>query len=132
MLRYNAGLADKIYGYMVSVDEKHFPYTRYEPVKAWDKTLPCNFSMFLSCLKQSAAVAAGCATVMKTPEQALLIPLNLTSSTKEACFPSGIVIITLCGVLTSIGESHHINAEVSLIGTCIGRQLNLPAGVPVV
>ena len=75
LLRYNAGLADKIVGQTIPVDGNFFCYTRHEPVGVVGAIIPWNFPLFLAISKLAPAIAAGCTIVIKPAEQTPLTAL---------------------------------------------------------
>lgn len=93
MLRYNAGLADKIVGQTIPANGNVFCYTRHEPVGVVGAIIPWNFPLFLAIAKISPAIAAGCTLVLKPAEQTPLTAIYLGSLIKEAGFPPGVINI---------------------------------------
>jgi acyl-CoA reductase-like NAD-dependent aldehyde dehydrogenase len=93
VLRYNAGLADKIVGQTIPANGTNFCFTRHEPVGVVGAITPWNFPLFLAVGKISPALAAGCTIVLKPAEQTPLTAIYLGSLIKEAGFPPGVVNI---------------------------------------
>lgn len=130
LMRYYAGLADKISGRTLQADGEYFCYTRYEPVGVCGQILPWNFPLMLLCLKMSPALAAGCTVVLKPAEQTPLTALMFAALTKEAGFPPGVINI-VCGfgdVGAAISGHMDIN-KVSFTGsTEVGQLIQQAAG----
>ncbi|XP_022673197.1 retinal dehydrogenase 2-like [Varroa jacobsoni] len=130
LLRYYAGLADKIHGRTVPVDGDHFTYTRYEPVGVCGQILPWNFPLFLTCLKLSPALAAGCVVVIKPAEQTPLSALYLAKLSDEAGFPVGVInVVTGFGDTGAAITSHRDVDKISFTGSSeIGKLVLEAAG----
>lgn len=93
VLRYFAGLTDKIVGQTIPADGNVFCYTRHEPVGVVGAITPWNFPHFLLCAKIGPAIAAGCTVVLKPAEQTPVTALYIASLIKEAGFPPGAINI---------------------------------------
>jgi len=91
VLRYAAGLADKIVGQTIPADGNVFCYTRHEPVGVVGAIIPWNFPLHLATGKIAPAIAAGCTIVVKPAEQTPLTALYLASLIKEVGFPPGVI-----------------------------------------
>lgn len=89
--RYFAGLADKIEGSVVPIDKpKHFTYTRLEPVGVVAAITAWNSPLLFVAWKCAAAIAAGCAVVVKPSEFASASTLEFADLTRQAGFPDGV------------------------------------------
>jgi len=93
VLRYFAGVADKIVGQTIPADGNVFCYTRHEPVGVVGAIVPWNFPLMLATGKIGPAIAAGCTIVLKPAEQTPLTAIYLASLIKEAGFPPGVINI---------------------------------------
>lgn len=91
--RYFAGWATKITGQTIPVAGKFFNYTRHEPVGVIGQIIPWNFPLLMAAWKLGAALATGCAVVLKPAEQTPLSALYLARLIEEAGFPNGVVNI---------------------------------------
>ena len=117
--QYYAGLADKIEGKTIPVDDaKMFVYTRYEPVGVVAAITPWNSPLRLLGLKLAPALAAGATMVVKPSEYTSTSTLEFMRLIAEAGVPAGVV-----NVVTGFGEeagaplaSHPKVAKISLTG----------------
>ena len=102
-IRYFAGWADKIDGrHVVLPDAGGRPthtYVRREPVGVVAAITPWNSPLMTLAWKIAPALAAGCAAVVKPPEDAPLSTLYLGSLVLEAGFPPGAV-----NIVTGLGD----------------------------
>ncbi|WP_051744395.1 aldehyde dehydrogenase family protein [Streptomyces yerevanensis] len=91
--RYFAGWADKLEGRSVPTSpymgRPTHSYTVREPVGVVAAITPWNSPTMIGSWKIAPALAAGCAVVLKPPEDAPLTSLLLTSLIEEAGFPAG-------------------------------------------
>ncbi|SFI79188.1 aldehyde dehydrogenase [Albimonas pacifica] len=96
---YYAGLADKIEGGVVPIDKPgHFAFTDHEPVGVVGCLTAWNSPLLFVAWKCAAAIAAGCAVVVKPSEFASASTLEFARLTKEAGFPDGVF-----NVVTGLG-----------------------------
>jgi len=93
VLRYYAGIADKLVGQTIPADGPVFCYTRHEPVGVVGAIVPWNYPMFLAASKLAPALAAGCTIVLKPAEQTPLTAIYFAALIKEAQFPPGVINI---------------------------------------
>ncbi|MGP4006868.1 aldehyde dehydrogenase family protein [Streptomyces sp. 4N124] len=91
--RYFAGWADKLEGRSVPTSpymgRPTHSYTVREPVGVVAAITPWNSPTMIGSWKIAPALAAGCAVVLKPPEDAPLTSLLLASLIDEAGFPAG-------------------------------------------
>ncbi|MGC9541865.1 aldehyde dehydrogenase family protein [Streptomyces sp. UG1] len=91
--RYFAGWADKVEGRSVPTSpymgRSMHSYTVREPVGVVAAITPWNSPTMIGAWKVAPALAAGCAVVLKPPEDAPLTSLLLASLVEEAGFPAG-------------------------------------------
>ena len=89
--RYYGGLADKIEGAVMPIDKPDmFAFTRYEAVGVVGVLTAWNSPLLFIAWKCAAAIAAGCAVVIKPSEFASVSTLEYAALTKEAGFPDGV------------------------------------------
>lgn len=131
ILRYFAGLTDKIVGQTIPADGNVFCYTRHEPVGVVGAITPWNFPLHLACAKIAPAVAAGCTIVLKPAEQTPLTALYLGSLIKEVGFPAGVInIVPGLGHTAGAALSNHphINKITFTGSTEVGQLIIQAAG----
>ncbi|QKV93090.1 aldehyde dehydrogenase family protein [Streptomyces sp. NA02950] len=91
--RYFAGWADKVEGRSIPTSaymgRPTHSYTVREPVGVVAAITPWNSPTMIGAWKIAPALAAGCAVVLKPPEDAPLTSLLLASLIEEAGFPAG-------------------------------------------
>ncbi|KDQ16166.1 hypothetical protein BOTBODRAFT_31237 [Botryobasidium botryosum FD-172 SS1] len=125
-IRYFAGLAGKLHGKTVEIDESIMAYTRYEPLGVVGAIIPWNFPLFLLVWKLAPALAAGNAIIIKPSEITPLTTLRLCKLFNEAGFPPGVVnVITGTGQAAGAAITKHMGiAKVSFTGsTAAGRHV---------
>lgn len=87
---------------------------------------PWNFPFAMILRKAAAALAAGCAVVVKPSPETPLTALAIQAAAREASFPTG-VCSTLTGLSASLGEylvAHPLVRAVSFTGsTAVGRRI---------
>jgi aldehyde dehydrogenase (NAD+) len=132
MLRYYAGLCDKIEGRIVDSNQCHLSYVLKEPVGVCALITPWNSSLRNVISKLSPALAMGNTCVVKVSELTPLSALRLAALVKEAGFPPGVVNI-LAGIGDKAGEhlvTHPLVNKISFGGcTSTGKRiLSLAAG----
>jgi len=94
VLRYFAGLADKIEGAIPPVEAKGlFAFTRNEPVGVVVAITPWNSPLMLTVSKIAPALAAGCTVVLKPSEFTSASTLEFGKLVEQAGFPAGVVNI---------------------------------------
>jgi len=134
VLRYYAGWADKIDGRLVSIPDQNgrpvHAYVRREPVGVVGAITPWNSPLMTGMWKIAPALAAGCAVVIKPPEDAPLSTLYLGALALEAGFPAGALnIVPGFGIeagapLVTAGGVDKITFTGS---TAVGRQIGADA-----
>lgn len=93
-LDYFAGLADKLHGATIPLDEPELvAYTRREPVGVVAAITPWNAPLAVLLWKLAPALAAGCTMVVKPSEHASASTLELGKLCVEAGLPDGVVNI---------------------------------------
>jgi len=98
--RYFGGLADKIEGAVMPLDKPDMMgFTRHEPVGVVAALTAWNSPLLFVAWKCAAAIAAGCAVIVKPSEFASVSTLEFAALTKEAGFPDGVF-----NVVTGLGQ----------------------------
>ena len=91
--RYFAGWADRLDGRSIAtpghLGRPTLSYTLREPVGVVAAITPWNSPTMIAAWKLAPALAAGCAVILKPPEDAPLTSLLLASLIEEAGFPPG-------------------------------------------
>lgn len=91
-LDYFAGLADKLHGRTIPLDEPELvAYTRREPVGVVAAITPWNAPLAVLFWKLAPALAAGCTLVIKPSEHASASTLELAKLCLQAGLPDGVV-----------------------------------------
>ncbi|QMU55926.1 MAG: aldehyde dehydrogenase family protein [Candidatus Mycalebacterium zealandia] len=119
-LEYFAGLAVKIGGETIDVSANQTSFTIKEPVGVAAQIVPWNFPVLLAFWKISAALAAGCAVVVKPSE---LTSVAITEIAKlcvrKAGLPAGVLnIVTGAGARAGDALSRHSGvAKIAFTGS---------------
>ncbi|XP_048737366.1 aldehyde dehydrogenase 1A1-like [Ostrea edulis] len=132
ILRYYAGLADKVGGKTIPVDGDYFCYTRHEPVGVCGQIIPWNYPASMFTWKVGPALACGCTIVVKPAEQTPLSALHLAALCKEAGFPPGVVnVVPGYGPTAGAALTAHPDVDkVAFTGsTEVGKLILQAAGV---
>ncbi len=118
--RYFGGLADKVQGAVMPLDKPEIMgFTRHEPVGVVAAITAWNSPLMFVAWKCAAAIAAGCAIVVKPSEFASVSTLEFAALTKEAGFPDGVFNV-VTGLGTEVGSAlvdHTDVAKVSFTGS---------------
>ena len=118
--RYYGGLADKVQGDTVPVDENRFlNYTRFEPVGVCVAITPWNSPLRLLSWKLAPALAAGNTMVVKPSSNTSTSTLVFMRLVEEAGFPPGVVNVVTGGggeVGMALVE-HPLTAKVAFTGS---------------
>lgn len=126
-LRYYAGLADKIEGKTVELqDGVKFAYTRPEPIGVCGQIIPWNYPIQMFMWKVAPAVAAGNTVVIKPAEQTPLSALRLAELAAEAGFPPGVLnVVNGTGAVTGNAILGHMDIDkVAFTGSTVtGRKI---------
>jgi aldehyde dehydrogenase (NAD+) len=103
--RYFGGLADKIEGGVAPIDKPDvLAFTRPEPVGVVVALTAWNSPLLFVAWKCAAAIAAGCAVVVKPSEFASVSTLEFAALTREAGFPDGVFNV-VSGLGPEIGSA---------------------------
>jgi acyl-CoA reductase-like NAD-dependent aldehyde dehydrogenase len=133
-IRYYAGWADKIDGRHVALPDSAgrptHTYVRREPVGVVAAITPWNSPLMTGAWKIAPALAAGCAVVIKPPEDAPLSTLHLGALAQEAGFPAGAINI-VTGLGLEAGQPLVVEPGVDKVtftgSTVVGRQIGAAA-----
>ena len=113
--RYHAGWCTKLEGRLLDVSNaapsEFHCYLRREPVGVAALIVPWNGPLAIAAWKLAPALAAGCAVIIKPPEQASLSVLRLGALLVAAGIPAGVVNI-VTGPGQTVGEALAAHAEV--------------------
>ncbi|MEJ8574244.1 aldehyde dehydrogenase [Microbaculum marinum] len=97
---YYAGLVDKLEGKLVPIDKPDmFAFTTQEPVGVVGALTAWNSPLLFVAWKCAAAIAAGCAVIVKPSEFASASTLEFARLTREAGLPDG-----MFNVVTGFGQ----------------------------
>jgi len=91
--RYFGGMADKLEGTVVPVEQGFLNYVTREPVGVVGQIVPWNFPLMFCSWKMGPALAAGNCVVMKPAELTPLSALRIAELMHEVGFPPGVVNI---------------------------------------
>jgi aldehyde dehydrogenase (NAD+) len=91
--RYFGGIADKIQGSVIPVEQGFLNYVTREPLGVVGQIVPWNFPVMFTSWKMGPALAAGNCVVMKPAELTPLSSLKIAELVREAGFPAGVVNI---------------------------------------
>lgn len=118
--RYFGGLADKIEGGVAPIDKPDMlAFTRFEPIGVVVALTAWNSPLMFVAWKCAAAMAAGCAVVVKPSEFASVSTLEFAALTREAGFPDGVFNV-VTGLGPEIGSAliDHVDvAKISFTGS---------------
>ena len=89
--RYFGGMADKLEGNVVPVEEGFLNYVLREPVGVVGQIVPWNFPLMFTSWKLGPALAAGNTVVMKQAELTPLSTLKIAELAREVGFPPGVL-----------------------------------------
>jgi aldehyde dehydrogenase (NAD+) len=124
--RYFGGMADKVEGSVIPVEEGFLNYTLRQPIGVVGQIVPWNFPLMFTSWKMAPALAAGNCVVMKPAELTPLSSLRIAELMGEVGFPKGVVNI-VPGFGSSAGQyiaEHPGIDKVSFTGsTATGRKI---------
>jgi acyl-CoA reductase-like NAD-dependent aldehyde dehydrogenase len=124
--RYFGGMADKVEGAVIPVEQGFFNYTLRQPVGVVGQIVPWNFPLMFTSWKMAPALAAGNCIVMKPAELTPLSSLRIAELMAQVGFPKGVVNI-LPGFGNTAGQyiaEHPGIDKVSFTGsTATGRKI---------
>jgi acyl-CoA reductase-like NAD-dependent aldehyde dehydrogenase len=124
--RYFGGMADKLEGTVIPVEQGFLNYTLRQPVGVVGQIVPWNFPLMFTSWKMGPALAAGNTVVLKPAALTPLSSLRIAELMAEVGIPEGVVNI-LPGPGAGIGNyiaGHPKVAKVSFTGsTEVGRKI---------
>lgn len=129
--RYYAGLADKISGETLSVeDERMFNFTLREPYGVVGAITPWNSPLMLLTYKLAPAIAAGNTVVGKPSEVTPVSAIRLAELATDAGFPPGAfnVVTGAGGTGKALTEHDDVDKVAFTGGTEAGRAVGRGAG----
>lgn len=117
--RYFGGMADKLEGSVIPVEEGFLNYMLREPVGIVGQVVPWNFPLMFTSWKMAPALAAGNCVVMKPAELTPLSTLRIAELMAEVGFPEGVVNIVpgLGHVAGQYMADHNDIAKIAFTGS---------------
>ncbi|MBW1640437.1 NAD-dependent succinate-semialdehyde dehydrogenase [Microbacterium resistens] len=113
--------------YWPRVQEDRDAYVVHEPVGVVAAITPWNFPAFMVACKVGAALAAGCAVVLKPAEQTPLTALAIAEAFVDAGLPAGVLSVVPTSDPAAIGEVLLEHPEVACLtftgSTAVGQRL---------
>ena len=91
--RYFGGMADKVEGSVIPVEQGFLNYTLRQPIGVVGQIVPWNFPLMFTSWKMAPALAAGNCVVMKPAELTPLSSLRIAELIGDVGFPKGVVNI---------------------------------------
>ncbi|KAH7462716.1 putative aldehyde dehydrogenase-like protein [Fusarium oxysporum f. sp. matthiolae] len=125
-LRYYAGFADKVFGQVISTNEKKLAYTNRQPIGVCGLIIPWNYPLGMAAWKLGPALAAGNTIVLKPAEQTPLSVLILATLIEKAGFPAGVInIVNGFGRTAGASLAKHLDVDkIAFTGsTNTGREI---------
>ncbi|MDO8434733.1 MAG: aldehyde dehydrogenase family protein [Candidatus Binatus sp.] len=93
VFRYFGGMADKLQGSVIPVEQGLLNYVVREPLGVVGQIVPWNFPVMFTSWKMGPALAAGNCVVLKPAELTPLSSLKIAELVREVGFPAGVVNI---------------------------------------
>ena len=124
--RYFGGMADKLQGSVVPVEQGFLNYVLRQPVGVVGQIVPWNFPLMFTSWKMGPALAAGNTVVMKPAELTPLSTLRIAELAKEVGFPKGVMnIVPGYGNLAGQYLAEHPGVDkIAFTGsTAVGRKI---------
>jgi len=124
--RYFGGMADKLEGTVIPVDEGFLNYMLREPIGVVGQVVPWNFPLMFTSWKMAPALAAGNCIVMKPAELTPLSTLRIAELMAEVGFPPGVVNIVpgLGHIAGQYIAEHEDISKIAFTGsTATGRRI---------
>jgi acyl-CoA reductase-like NAD-dependent aldehyde dehydrogenase len=124
--RYFGGMADKLQGSVVPVEQGFLNYVLRQPVGVVGQIVPWNFPLMFTSWKMGPALAAGNTVVMKPAELTPLSSLRIAELARGVGFPKGVMNI-VPGYGNSAGQylaEHPGVDKIAFTGsTAVGRKI---------
>lgn len=124
--RYFGGMADKLQGSVVPVEEGFLNYVLREPVGVIGQIVPWNFPLMFTSWKMGPALAAGNTVVLKPAELTPLSSLRIAELMAAVGFPEGVVnIVPGYGAVAGQRLAEHPDVhKIAFTGsTAVGRKI---------
>ncbi|MEO6023842.1 MAG: aldehyde dehydrogenase family protein [Burkholderiales bacterium] len=124
--RYFGGMADKLEGSVIPVDQGFLNLGMREPLGVVGQIVPWNFPLMFTSWKMGPALAAGNTVVLKPAEITPLSTLRIAELMAEVGFPEGVVnIIPGYGHIAGQYLAEHLDvAKIAFTGsTATGRKV---------
>jgi aldehyde dehydrogenase (NAD+) len=124
--RYFGGMADKLQGDVIPVEQGFLNYVKREPLGVVGQVVPWNFPLMFTSWKMGPALAAGNTVVMKPSELTPLSTLKIAEIMKDVGFPDGVVnIVPGYGHIAGQHLAEHPQvAKIAFTGsTDVGRKI---------
>src|SRR5882757_7536900 len=93
VFRYFGGIADKLHGSVIPVEQGFLNYVVREPLGVVGQIVPWNFPVMFTSWKMGPALAAGNCVVLKPAELTPLSSLKIAELVRDVGFPPGVVNI---------------------------------------
>ena len=124
--RYFGGMADKLQGSVVPVEQGFLNYVKRDPIGVVGQIVPWNFPLMFTGWKLGPALAAGNTVVMKPSELTPLSTLKIAQLAREVGFPAGVLNV-VPGYGATAGQAiadHPDIAKVAFTGsTATGKRI---------
>jgi aldehyde dehydrogenase (NAD+) len=124
--RYFGGMADKLEGSIIPVDQGFLNLAMREPIGVVGQIVPWNFPLMFTSWKMGPALAAGNTVVLKPAEITPLSSLRIAELMAEVGFPEGVVNI-IPGLGLVAGQylaEHPAVSKIAFTGsTATGRRI---------
>jgi aldehyde dehydrogenase (NAD+) len=125
VFRYYAGIATKIHGETLNINDSAFTYTLREPVGVVGAIIPWNFPLLLASWKLAPALACGNTVVFKPAEQTSLTAVRFGEIAMEADLPAGVLNVITGG--PEVGAElvkHPLVDKIAFTGsTAVGKEI---------
>lgn len=124
--RYFGGMADKLQGDVIPVEQGFLNYVKREPLGVVGQVVPWNFPLMFTSWKMGPALAAGNTVVMKPAELTPLSTLKIAEIMQDVGFPDGVVnIVPGYGHIAGQHLAEHPKvAKIAFTGsTDVGRKI---------
>ncbi|KAG5502844.1 hypothetical protein JKF63_04613 [Porcisia hertigi] len=112
ILRYYAGFADKVEGFVPPRAGNFFGIVKRQPVGVCGQIIPWNFPLLMAAFKIAPALALGNTVVLKPAEQTPLSALRLGEMALEAGYPNGVLnILPGFGTVAGAEIARHMDVD---------------------
>lgn len=111
---YYGNQAETIEGRSIPLGERYYDFTTYEPYGVSAHVIPWNYPLEMTARSLSAALTAGNACVVKTPELDPLTTAFIAEAAEHAGLPKGAVNV-ICGLGHDAGAALVAHSDVNQI-----------------